>query len=102
MMNQEETPKPVILMVDDTPANLHVLFDLLSESGFEVLLADAHWRMGQTSAGLALLTEARAFVETTGERLYETELYRLKGELTLQRANQKSKIKNTQPPAPNT
>ena len=40
MMNQDETPKPVILMVDDTPANLHVLFDLLSESGFEVLVAE--------------------------------------------------------------
>jgi formate hydrogenlyase transcriptional activator len=40
MMNQDETPKSVILMVDDTPANLHVLFDLLSESGFEVLVAE--------------------------------------------------------------
>lgn len=40
MMNQDDTPKPVILMVDDTPANLHILFDLLSESGFEVLVAE--------------------------------------------------------------
>jgi formate hydrogenlyase transcriptional activator len=27
-------------MVDDTPANLHLLFDLLSEAGFEVLVAE--------------------------------------------------------------
>lgn len=40
MTNQNETPRPVVLMVDDTPANLHVLFDLLSESGFEVLVAE--------------------------------------------------------------
>jgi CheY-like chemotaxis protein len=40
MMNQDEPPKPVILMVDDTPTNLHLLFDLLSEAGFEVLVAE--------------------------------------------------------------
>jgi PAS domain S-box-containing protein len=39
-MNQDEAPKPVILMVDDIPANLHILFDLLSEAGFEVLVAE--------------------------------------------------------------
>ncbi len=39
-MNQDETREPVILMVDDTPANLHMLFDLLSGSGFEVLVAE--------------------------------------------------------------
>jgi predicted ATPase len=33
---------------------------------------------------LALLAEALALVDTTGERWYEAELYRLKGELLLQ------------------
>ncbi len=32
--------KPVILMVDDTPANLEVLFELLNEAGFRVLVAE--------------------------------------------------------------
>ena len=36
------------------------------------------------SRHLAALAEAREFVETTGERVCEPELYRLKGELTLQ------------------
>ena len=45
--------------------------------------------MGQTEEGLTVLAEALAVVDKTGERFYEAELYRLKGELTLQvRASQ--------------
>jgi predicted ATPase len=46
--------------------------------------------MGQPEAGLAVLTEALTLVETTGERLYEAELHRLRGALLLQQnsANQ--------------
>jgi predicted ATPase len=51
------------------------------------LLAEAHGNMGQPEAGLAALTEALTLVDTTGERWYEAELYRLKGELLLQRSS---------------
>jgi len=34
------TPKPVILVADDTPANLSVLLDLLGQAGFDVLIAE--------------------------------------------------------------
>jgi predicted ATPase len=50
------------------------------------LLAEAHGTMGQRETGLAVLTEALTFVDTTGERCYEAELYRLKGELLLQQS----------------
>jgi predicted ATPase/class 3 adenylate cyclase len=55
-----------------------------------VLLAEAHGMRGQPEAGLTVLTEALALVDTTGERWYEPELYRLKGTLLLQQnaANQ--------------
>ena len=33
-------PIPVVLMVDDTPANLGVLYELLSEAGYDVLVAE--------------------------------------------------------------
>ena len=46
-----------------------------------------------------MLAEAVALVPKTGERLYEAELYRLKGELTLQ---QQSKVQSPQPPTPST
>jgi predicted ATPase len=51
---------------------------------FLALLAEAHGITGKPEAGLTVLTEALAHVDTTGERWYESELYRLKGELLLQ------------------
>src|SRR5262249_49732385 len=48
------------------------------------LLAEAHGIMGQPEAGLSVLTEALTVVDNTGERWYESEIYRLKGELLLQ------------------
>jgi predicted ATPase len=56
---------------------------------FLALLAEAQGTMGQSEAGLAVLTEALALVDTTGERWYEAELYRLKGELLLQQSSNK-------------
>lgn len=44
------------------------------------LLADALNRGGDTSEALTVLNEALDLVEDTGERYYEAELYRLKGE----------------------
>jgi DNA-binding winged helix-turn-helix (wHTH) protein/predicted ATPase len=47
------------------------------------LLAEACGKAGQTEEGLEALAQALATVQQTGERYYEAELYRLKGELTL-------------------
>jgi predicted ATPase len=46
-------------------------------------LAEAYGEVGQTEEGLTVLAEALAVVDKTGERHWETELYRLKGELRL-------------------
>jgi predicted ATPase len=51
------------------------------------LLAEAHGIMRQPEAGLTVLTEALTLVDTTGERVWEPELYRLKGELLLQQSS---------------
>jgi predicted ATPase len=40
--------------------------------------------MGQPEAGLTALVEALTLTDTTGERWYEPEMYRLKGALLLQ------------------
>jgi len=45
------------------------------------LLAEALAESGSTERGLVLLAEALEAVEKTGERFYEAELYRQKGEL---------------------
>jgi predicted ATPase len=56
---------------------------------FLVLLAEAHGTLGEPEVGLAVLTEALTLMDTTGERWYEPELYRLKGELLLQQTSDK-------------
>jgi predicted ATPase len=53
---------------------------------FLALLAEAYGKVGEAEEGLSKLSEALTLVNRTGERWYEAELYRLKGELTLQRA----------------
>jgi predicted ATPase len=47
------------------------------------LLAKASAQVGQREAGLALLAEALAVLNDTGEHRWEAELHRLKGELLL-------------------
>jgi len=48
------------------------------------LLADAQQAAEQTAEGLSTVAEALTAVEKTGERLFEAELYRIKGQLSLQ------------------
>jgi DNA-binding NtrC family response regulator/predicted ATPase/class 3 adenylate cyclase len=46
-------------------------------------LAEGYLELGQAEEGLSMIAEALAVVHTAGERFYEAELYRLKGELLL-------------------
>jgi predicted ATPase len=50
------------------------------------LLAEAYGKVGQTEAGLTALAEALAIAHRTGERFWEAEIHRLKGEFLLARA----------------
>ncbi|WP_354683068.1 adenylate/guanylate cyclase domain-containing protein [Cupriavidus necator] len=59
----------------------------LARPRFLALLATAYASAGQARAGLEVLDDALAAVTNTGERYYEAELHRLKGELLLQCAD---------------
>jgi len=50
------------------------------------LLAEVYGIMGQPESGLTVLAEALTLAETTGDRWYAPELYRLKGALLLQQS----------------
>jgi predicted ATPase len=50
---------------------------------FLALLAEAYAKGGQVEEGLSALTEALVVMHKTGERWWEAELHRLKGELLL-------------------
>ena len=71
-------------------------------SFFLALLAEVHGKAGQVEEGLAALAEALTVVDKSGERFYEAELYRVKGELTLQQESQKAKGKSQKSKIPNT
>jgi predicted ATPase len=58
---------------------------VLTTTYWLALLAEACGRDGQVEAGLSAVAEALAAVAQSGERFYEAELYRLQGELMLQR-----------------
>jgi predicted ATPase len=53
---------------------------------FLALLAEVLAKVGQIEEALSLLDEAMTMVNSKGERYYEAELYRLKGELLLKQA----------------
>ena len=56
---------------------------------FLSLLAEAYGKVGQPEEGLTVLVEALATVDNTGERNWEAELHRRKGELLLMQQGQK-------------
>ncbi len=55
------------------------------------LLAEAYRQGGQVEAGLQALAEALTHLDNTGERCYEAELYRLKGECLLAQSDARCK-----------
>jgi predicted ATPase len=63
-------------------------------------LAEACGKNNHPEEGLVLMERALATAARTGEGWWEAELYRLKGELTLQQASQKSKGKNQKSEVP--
>jgi predicted ATPase len=57
-----------------------------SRTHYLALLAEAFGNVGQLEAGLCAIAETLTVVEKNGERYYEAETYRLKGELLLHHA----------------
>jgi predicted ATPase len=55
----------------------------LQRSHYLGLLAEAYGKAGRIDEGLLTLAESLEIIENTGERFYEAEIYRLKGDLLL-------------------
>lgn len=60
-------------------------------------LAEACEKSGQPNEAQATLTKALSIMENTGERVYEAELYRLKGELRLTQKSKGRKAESSHP-----
>jgi class 3 adenylate cyclase/predicted ATPase len=63
-------------------------------------MIDSYLKAAQTAEGDTVLAEAFAIVAKTGERYNEAELYRLKGELTLQKGRVASPMPSAPDPQP--
>ena len=63
---------------------------------FLYLLAEAYGKNGQAEAGLTVLTEALTLAEKNDVHYWEAELYRLKGELVLQKEQSKEQKEITE------
>jgi class 3 adenylate cyclase/predicted ATPase len=57
---------------------------------FLAQLAELHGKLGQATEGIGVLAEAQEAADNSGERWWQPELYRLKGELTLQRSGDRT------------
>jgi predicted ATPase/class 3 adenylate cyclase len=62
----------------------------LGQSHRLALLAEMYGRVGRVEEGLAALAESLSLVNKNGEHSHESELYRIKGELTLEQSSVKS------------
>jgi predicted ATPase len=67
------------------------------QSYYLSLLAEAYQKDGQVEEGLAAVAAALAFVTRTEERFYEAEVYRIKGELTLQSKTSLGQVEGQSP-----
>ena len=72
-------------------------------SHYLALLAEVYGKAGQAEDGFGVLADAKAVVDKAGERQVEAELYRLKGELSLQSEvrSPRSEVTNPQSLIPN-
>ena len=84
--------------VEEGIRQLHQGLDTLRDMGTALplthhlaLLAEAYRQGGQVEAGLQALAEALTHLDNTGERCYEAELYRLKGECLLAQSGARCK-----------
>jgi predicted ATPase len=78
--------KEGLAQLRDGMARYRAIGSELARTSYLALLAEALGEAGQLSEGLNVLAEALTVVNLTGERFYEAELHRLKGELLLMQA----------------
>jgi predicted ATPase len=75
--------KEGLAQLRDGMARYRAIGSELGRTSYLALLAEALGEAGQLGEGLKILAEALTVVNLTGERFYEAELHRLKGELLL-------------------
>ena len=81
---QDADPRPGIAVMRQVRQGLHENKVGLFAPIHLYHLATAHRRCGEYDIAFGLIEEGIRIIETTGERMFEAELYRLRGELQLE------------------
>jgi predicted ATPase len=76
-----------IIQIHQGFAALRATGEELEQLWFLALLGEACEQVGQVEEGLCVLETTLALVDKTGERYYEAELHRLRGQLLLQQSS---------------
>jgi predicted ATPase len=92
LVEQGQVEEGIAQMCQDRPASQATGGAKVERPHSLADLAAAYGKVGQIEEGLDALAEVLAFVDTTEAREWEAELYRLKGQLTLQ-----SKVQGPKP-----
>ena len=97
MIEEGQAEAGVVLMQQGVAAYQRV-GSALNQPYVLALLAEVYAKIGHREAGRQMIAEAFARMDTSGERWYEAELYRLRGELLLTQTikSQKSENPNSQ------
>ena len=66
---------------------------VVAKPHYLALLADLDGRLGRSAEGLQKLEQGLAITEESGERFYEAELHRLKGELALHQHDERMRCR---------
>jgi hypothetical protein len=90
LAEQEKEPEGILQMGQGLAAH-RATGSNLDRPYYLAMLAEAYGKTGQVVEGLIVLAEALAAVDNMGERFYEAELYRLKGELLLTQESKSQK-----------
>lgn len=85
-MAEQEHTEESIAQLQQGIDGLRATRQELGRPYFLALLVEAYRKRGQVEAGLAVVNEALEITHTTGECMHQAELYRLKGELLLAKA----------------
>lgn len=85
-ISQASTGIDGIAQINEGLASLRTTGSEITRPFFLCLLAEAYNEVGRLDEALSVLTEALTVAEKREDRNYESEIYRLKGELLLRRA----------------
>lgn len=91
-LTYQEPTEAALERAQQAIAALRVKGLMVALTAYLAILGEVYWLAGRCVEGLAAIAEALAQVERTGERVWEADLWRIKGELLLKSAASNAQV----------